>query len=175
MSTRAASSQAALSEHPTQSSSPTPVSGWPTADRLWPPRFRLRLSQCSASPAQSVFAYVTGNGDAHSKNFSILQDTLGRWGPEPAYDLPSSQPYGDNTLALSVAGKRDGNIPGQRYVDLGQQLGLPERAARRVVVEIARSVDEWIDGISSLPLDQGRLHKLKKVVARRQQMLDRSY
>jgi len=125
--------------------------------------------------AQVVFAYVTGNGDAHAKNFSILQDIHGRWGPVPAYDVPSSQPYGDNTLALSVAGKRDGNIPGQRYVDLGQELGLPERAARRVVGEVARAVDDWIDGISSLPFDPGRLHKLKKVIARRQQMLVRGY
>lgn len=83
---------------------------------------------------QIVFAYVTENGDAHAKNFSILQDEHGRWGPSRAYDLPSSQPYGDNTVGLSVSGKHDGDITGNTFVQLGAGLGLPERAARKVVV-----------------------------------------
>jgi hypothetical protein len=32
-------------------------------------------------------------------------------------------PYGASTLALSVAGKYDGNITGARYVELGRTLG----------------------------------------------------
>lgn len=125
--------------------------------------------------AQAVFAYVSCNGDAHAKNFSILQDTTGRWGPALAYDLPTSQPYGDNTLALSVAGKRDGNITGSRYVALGVGLGLPERAARRVVAEVAQRVDDWVGRLDELPFDRGRVLKLVKVVRRRQQMLIRDY
>ncbi len=121
--------------------------------------------------AQAVFAYVSGNGDAHAKNFSILQDRTGRWGPAPAYDLPTSQPYGDHTLALSVTGKRDGNITGSRYVALGTQLGLPGRAARRVVTEVARRVDEWVDRLDELPFERGRVLKLQKVVRRRQKLL----
>lgn len=58
---------------------------------------------------QAVFAYVTGNGDAHAKNFSILTDRAGRWAPSPAYDVPSSYPYGDSTLALRVGGRNDGS------------------------------------------------------------------
>jgi serine/threonine-protein kinase HipA len=121
--------------------------------------------------AEIVFAYVSGNGDAHAKNFSILQDQHGRWGPSPAYDLPSSQPYGDNTLALAVAGKRDGNVPGNRFVALGTGLGLPERAARRVVATIADAVDGWLPGLGGLPFDSARIKKLNRVVTRRQNML----
>jgi hypothetical protein len=33
--------------------------------------------------------------------------------------VPSSQPYGDSTMALSVGGKRDGNIARARWVALG--------------------------------------------------------
>lgn len=122
---------------------------------------------------QIVFAYVTGNGDAHAKNFSILQDEHGRWGPSPAYDVPSSQPYGDNTLALSVAGKRDGNIAGSKFVELGKGLGLPERAARSVVTTIADEVDRWLPGLDGLPYDAGKVKKLRSVIKRRREMLRR--
>lgn len=71
---------------------------------------------------QATFAYVTGNGDAHAKNFSILQDKTGRWQPTPAYDLPSSQPYGDTTMALTLGGRRDGNLTGARFVALGKTI-----------------------------------------------------
>jgi serine/threonine-protein kinase HipA len=135
-------------------------------------------SRCSAPiPAaqeflrQLVFAFVTGNGDAHAKNFSILSDQHGRWVPSPAYDLPSSQPYGDSTMALSLAGKRDGNIPGSRFVALGEHLGLPTRAAARVVRETASKVDLWIDELEELPFDPGVARKLRHVITRRQSLL----
>ena len=51
---------------------------------------------------QLVFAILTGNGDAHANNFSVLQQPDGEWRVSPAYDVPSSQPYGDTTLAMSV-------------------------------------------------------------------------
>jgi serine/threonine-protein kinase HipA len=139
----------------------------------------LRLTSVCEAPlpaaaeflAQVAFAYLTGNGDAHAKNFSVLQDLSGRWQPTPAYDLPSSQPYGDNTLALTVAGKKDQNIPGGRYVGLGIHLGLPERAARGVVKRVASSADDWLSGLDALPFDRGQVDKLRRVVRSRQRML----
>jgi serine/threonine-protein kinase HipA len=120
---------------------------------------------------QAVFAYVTGNGDAHAKNFSILADRSGRWAPSPAYDLPSSHPYGDNTLALRVTGKNDGNITGARYVELGRTFGLTDRAARRAVRETADAVEGWIDEVDELPFDIGVRRKLKRVIVRRRGLL----
>ena len=124
---------------------------------------------------QVVFAYVSGNGDAHAKNFSVLQDRTGRWAPAPAYDVPSSQPYGDHTMALTVGGKRDGNIPRGHWVALGMRLGLPERAAQRTVDRVATAVDAWIGDLEALPFDRGRITKLTKVVRSRQQKLLRGY
>lgn len=121
--------------------------------------------------AQVVFAYVSGNGDAHAKNFSIVQDAHGRWMPSPAYDVPTTLPYGDTTLALSIEGKRDGNVSRRRFVALGQSLGLPERAVTRLLDQIASSVDEWIGGVDDLPFDAGRLTKLKKTVRQRQRLI----
>ena len=54
---------------------------------------------------QLAFAYLTGNGDAHAKNFSVLQDLSGEWRVSPVYDVPCSQVYGDTTMALSIGGR----------------------------------------------------------------------
>lgn len=121
--------------------------------------------------AQIAFAYVSANGDAHAKNFSVIQDGTGRWQPTPAYDVPTSQIYDDQTMALAIDGRRDGNITGSRFIALGEAIGLRERAARGVVHQIARSADQWMDDIDTLPFDPGKLTKLKRVVANRQKML----
>lgn len=120
---------------------------------------------------QAVFSYVTGNGDAHAKNFAVVADADGRWAPAPAFDLPSSQPYGDDTLALSVTGRRDGNLTGARFVELGTALGMPERASRRAVLETADAVHGWIDELDQLPFDVGVCRKLRRVITHRQRLL----
>jgi serine/threonine-protein kinase HipA len=38
---------------------------------------------------QLAFAYLTGNGDAHAKNFSVLQGLDGEWRVSPVYDVQS--------------------------------------------------------------------------------------
>ena len=121
--------------------------------------------------AQIVFAYLTGNGDAHAKNLAIIQDRTGRWQPTPAYDLPSSQPYGDSTLALSLDGRRDGNISGAHFVALAEHLGVRARAARAIIGRVASSADAWIGGLDELPFDGGTVHKLARVIRHRQELL----
>lgn len=121
--------------------------------------------------AQIAFAYVSGNGDAHAKNFSVMCDQSGRWRPTPAYDLPSSQLYDDQTMALSIDGRRDENITGPRFIALAGAIGLTERAVRRTLERVATSVDTWIDDIEALPFDTAKLRKLKRVVSNRQAML----
>jgi len=121
--------------------------------------------------AQIAFAYLTGNGDAHAKNFSIIQDQTGRWQPTPAYDLPSSQPYGDSTLALSLNGRRDGNISGAHFVALAEHLGVRARASRAIIGRVADSADAWIDGLDALPFDGGVVRKLARVIRHRQELL----
>ncbi len=118
-----------------------------------------------------AFAAVTANGDAHAKNFAVMQDRSGRWQPSPSYDLPSSQPYGDTTMALTLGGSDTGAISGKRIVALGEFLGVRPRAAQSVVLRVADAVDLWIDGLGDLPFNQPTLHKLRRVVLNRQTML----
>ena len=77
---------------------------------------------------QFVFAWVTGNGDLHAKNLSVLGDLDNNFQMAPMYDLPCTLLYGDDTLALSIAGKTK-NLKARHWVAFADSLGLPPKAA----------------------------------------------
>ncbi|MDP1720449.1 MAG: type II toxin-antitoxin system HipA family toxin [Candidatus Nanopelagicaceae bacterium] len=119
---------------------------------------------------QLVFAYLTGNGDAHAKNFSVLQLPTGEWQPSPAYDLPSTYFYGDNSMAMTVGGKST-DLDGSDFVGLGDHLGLPERAVRRVMDEVSDRVDLWLPLINELPFPVAQAAKFVRVLNYRRKRL----
>jgi serine/threonine-protein kinase HipA len=140
--------------------------------------FGALASLCDASNVagrdlieQLAFAYLTGNGDAHAKNFSVVQGLDGEWRVSPAYDLPSSYPHGDKTMALSIGGRSGGDFGVKDFVKLGERLHVAERAVRRLLSELAERVDLWLPGLTSLPLDPGILAKLARVVTNRRRRL----
>jgi serine/threonine-protein kinase HipA len=77
---------------------------------------------------QAAFAWLSGNGDLHAKNVSMVQQPSGEWSIAPVYDIPSTVVYGDKTLALPLDGKRTG-ISRRHFLGWATGLGLPERAA----------------------------------------------
>jgi serine/threonine-protein kinase HipA len=81
---------------------------------------------------QGAFAWLTGNGDLHAKNVSMVQHPSGEWAIAPVYDIPSTVVYGDKTLALTINGKRTG-ISRRHFLGWATELGLPERAAVQVL------------------------------------------
>lgn len=102
---------------------------------------RAVAAQCSAElPAlrnlavQGAFAWLVGNGDLHAKNVSVVRGLTspGEWAVAPVYDIPSTVPYGDKSLALQLGGKRTG-ISRRHFLSWAAELGLPERAAAGVV------------------------------------------
>ncbi|MCQ6270364.1 HipA domain-containing protein [Pseudarthrobacter sp. R1] len=84
---------------------------------------------------QAAYAWLTGNGDLHAKNVSMVQQPHGEWVIAPVYDIPSTVVYGDKTLALSMGGKRTG-ISRRHFLGWATELGLTDRAAAQVL-EIA--------------------------------------
>ncbi|MBA3418058.1 MAG: HipA domain-containing protein [Geodermatophilaceae bacterium] len=120
---------------------------------------------------QLAFAYVTGNGDAHAKNFSVLQSSDGEWRPSPLYDVPSSQPYGDTTVAMSIGGRSGVDVTLTDLISLGICLGVPERATRRGIADLLGRLDSWLPDLHQLPFDVGRTRKLGKVIAYRRRLL----
>jgi serine/threonine-protein kinase HipA len=62
----------------------------------------------------------------------------------PAHDLPSSYPYGDVTLALTVAGKSREDVGRDDLMALAATWGLPTRAATKVLDEVVSRTDRWL-------------------------------
>jgi serine/threonine-protein kinase HipA len=120
---------------------------------------------------QLAFAYLTGNGDAHAKNFSVLCDPAGEWRVSPAYDVPSSYPYGDHTMALPIAGKTDDRIGRSDFIVLGETLDVRARAIERALTELVDRTDEWLPRLAGLPFDERTLHKLRRAIEYRRARL----
>jgi serine/threonine-protein kinase HipA len=128
------------------------------------------LARCCAAPLvaardllrQFAFAYLTGNGDLHAKNLSILQ--RGEWRAAPAYDLPSSLPYGDQTMALPIMGRSGNDIRRQDFIALGQSAGLPEKATVRVLDHLLAKLPTWLPTIATLPFERRTTTKLLRTI-----------
>ena len=158
------------------------VSGRYPADkyRLTSEELVLELSSVCGAPIvaardllrQLVFAYLSCNGDAHAKNFSILRGAAGEWAVAPGYDLPSSHPYGDTSMALSVDGKLREDIGRADFMKLAGATGVRERAAARVIDELISAVPQWLAHLKGLPFDERRTHKLRKAVEYRVRRLE---
>jgi serine/threonine-protein kinase HipA len=117
---------------------------------------------------------LTGNGDAHAKNFSVLQNEAGEWQVSSAYDVPCSYVYGDTTMALSIGGRSGSNFGLKHFLALGDGLGVPARAVNRALADLVARVDRWLPEIDRLPFDRGQLDKLRRVIDNRRGRLSAS-
>jgi len=135
-------------------------------------------SVCRATPVaaldlirQVAFAYLSCIGDAHAKNFSVRRLPGGEWRVTPAYGLPSSYVYGDTTMALSINGRDREDIGRADFLALGRAVGVRSRAVERALDELCERVELWIDELTTLPFDEGRLHELRRAVEYRRDRL----
>ncbi len=104
---------------------------------------------------EMVFVWWTGNGDMHLKNFSLLRGEDGLYRLSPAYDLLCTRlVIPDDQLALSIAGNKK-NVTRRQWFAFAQACTIPERAASRVLQEIAAGKEKAQPLIraSSLPED----------------------
>jgi serine/threonine-protein kinase HipA len=82
---------------------------------------------------QLVFVWWTGNGDFHRKNVSLTKRAPEGWTLSPAYDLLNTRLHlPDDQLALPIGGRRDG-LTRRAWLRFAQHIGLPDRAAARVL------------------------------------------
>lgn len=116
---------------------------------------------------QLAFAYITGNGDAHAKNFSVVRALDGEYRVSPAYDTPSSYLYGDTTMALAINGHGGAEFSAADFVALGRRLNVAERAVRRLLADLCARSDLWLPDLPVLPFDRGKIDKLRRVITHR--------
>ncbi|MFC4374066.1 HipA domain-containing protein [Nocardia halotolerans] len=96
---------------------------------------------------QFLFAWLSGNGDLHGKNAGVLRDGTGRWVVAPIYDIPCTLIYGDDSMALPIAGRTKG-LRAKHWAQFAAEIGLPAKAAisaQRLALRACATVD--FDGL----------------------------
>lgn len=117
---------------------------------------------------QVAFAWLIGNGDLHAKNLSVRQEPGGEWRIAPVYDVLTTLPYGDNSMALSIGGRREG-LTRRHLLAFGTDIGLPLPVAKRAL-DLALRVTEPLDGElvgGALPFDERTIRTLRRQLSRR--------
>lgn len=116
---------------------------------------------------QITFAWITGNGDQHAKNFSLLSDGQ-RTAMAPIYDVPSTVPYNDHSLALSIDGQRKA-LSRKRLLSFADAIGLPLPAAERAIDDAVGASGGIEDDIAAgaISFDARRTRDLVRNVSRR--------
>lgn len=105
-----------------------------------------------------AFNYLFSNGDAHFKNFSLIETSLGDFKLSPAYDLLNSRIHiEDKDFALSdgllPANKRKGKIQEQLNV-LAKEANIMEKQANKVIGSLLQSVNKVEELISYSYMDE---------------------
>lgn len=89
-----------------------------------------------------VFAWWSGNGDMHAKNFTLLSTETGIRRLSPAYDLVCTRlVIPEDDLALSIAGKKS-RFRRSDWMGFGKWCGLPEKAVASVLERFSQRVDD---------------------------------
>lgn len=118
---------------------------------------------------QLAFAWLTGNGDLHAKNISVIHTGKG-FELSPVYDIPSTLPYGDTTLALTVGGRKDG-LSRKKFTGVFTDLGLPEKVIEQVADEVLKHTADVSDILVEVcQLDGRRERDVRRVLNYRRSM-----
>ncbi|HXX69876.1 MAG TPA: HipA domain-containing protein [Polyangiaceae bacterium] len=119
---------------------------------------RLTMGEAAAQDfvARVAFVVLTGNGDMHLKNWSLLYPDGRTPALSPAYDLVSTVPYLPNDrMALNLAGTKEfAEVTLERFRRLADRAHLPERETLdtvRRIVDGARGAWPKIRHSSELP------------------------
>ena len=104
---------------------------------------KLPYPQFEQMYRRMVFNVVGMNCDDHTKNFSFLMDTDGRWKLSPAFDISFAYREGSkwvNQHALSVNGKRY-NIDRCDLLEVAKIINL--KNAVEIIDEISKVIGNW--------------------------------
>jgi serine/threonine-protein kinase HipA len=119
-----------------------------------------------------LFFFIIGNGDAHTKNFSISYDDEGNIRLSPAYDIVSSKLVipGEEDLALPMNGKRN-NITVRDFRKFSNYLKIPAKAYDKILSHYLEGKDMIVDAIEHSALDEEEKQGLLDIVKDRYRRL----
>lgn len=113
-----------------------------------------------------VFNYAFSNGDAHLKNFSLLENKSGDYLMSPAYDLVNTRLHVDDTdFALSKklftddyqspAWKKSGHASATDFLEFGKRIGVVESRCTKLLAPFLERQDDVESVINRSFLDAG--------------------
>lgn len=122
-----------------------------------------------------LFNYLFSNGDAHLKNFSVIETPQGDFKLAPAYDLMNTRIHiedADFALSEKIYLKSKGKIASQ-FFTLAEEVGISQALAQKHMKKMTSFSDKVIDLVNKSFLNeslkrnyiqsyQTRLNKLKK-------------
>ena len=128
-------------------------------------------AECDTLFRRVMACILTGNTDAHLKNFA-MEHTESGLRLAPCYDLVATACYPRyQTLALGIGGAKNmriGSIGPKNIVRLGNLFGLPNRAIMLAVSDFASRLDRAHSGIDvSKKVDQYIKDKLHQQMEKR--------
>ncbi|CAG5086064.1 type II toxin-antitoxin system HipA family toxin [Parvicella tangerina] len=105
-----------------------------------------------------LFNYLFSNGDAHLKNFALLETVNGDHLLSPMYDLLNTRIHvNDPNFGLSggllpdelrsVAYKRSGTPTLADFITFGKEIGIPERRIKKIIEPFAKNYEAVLEMI----------------------------
>ncbi|MEX1190790.1 MAG: HipA domain-containing protein [Brumimicrobium sp.] len=93
-----------------------------------------------------LFNYLMSNGDAHCKNFSLIETSFGDFKLSPAYDLLNSRIHiVDRDFALSdglLSPQYAKGKVGEQFIILGEKAGIPKKQIDKIIALLTSNVEE---------------------------------
>lgn len=147
--------------------------------------FELMKKLVPAYPVESVklyrriiYNYLFSNGDAHFKNFSLIETSLGDFRLSPAYDLLNSSLHVDDT-AFALKG---GLLPPQyaqgkiqdQFLRLGELAGIPESQIQKTIALFSSYKDEVLALVARSFLSQKKKRQYEQTFLARLKRFNKS-
>jgi serine/threonine-protein kinase HipA len=124
---------------------------------------------------QICFAWLTGNGDVHAKNISVVKSLAGEWSVAQAYDLPSTVLYGDVSMALTLEGSSI-ELSRRSLFAFASTIGLSEIASTKILESLLADTESILTDLKAgaLPFDENTISKTLRVLRHRRNLLQRT-
>ena len=115
----------------------------------------------------TAFSYAVANGDLHAKNVSLLlaedRESLAM---SPIYDLLSTLPYGDTSMALPLDG-RDRKLQRSHVVAFSERFGIRPAATRAILDEVCHAAIESSHRLGEIGLPPKKTAHLERTIRER--------
>jgi serine/threonine-protein kinase HipA len=129
-----------------------------------------------------VVNYIIANGDAHLKNFALMETVQGDFVLSPAYDLLCTALHIDDSLLALNGGLYSGDVNERTYYDVGMytgasfiafadMIGIPDVLAVQVVEDVVRETPKAIELVQRSFLSEEAKHKYIEILGRRKRLL----